>query len=589
MLGLPSLGAIEQKSVVQIPNGISLPRVEAHDPVDPETAEFLAAHSPVIGAIGRLSPEKGLADLLEAFVNLRTDVSHAGLLLVGEGRQRQELADRARQLGVEAEVHFAGFRSPAYSYMAHCTVIAMPSHTEGLPITLLEAMALGVPVVATAVGAIPSVLGDGEFGELATPKDPGALLAALKRVLGDRAAAIERAVRGRERVKSNYSAAGMASRYAEVYAAVAQPKRGSSPTPKVHFMMDFLANPNAGTEGQAIKLMTQLLKCGWEVDASFFVSSPFLEGGSLRVPYSVLGIRRMAAPLTWYRLLRHAARLRRQGVRVVHIFFNDASLIAPPVLKLFGLRVIISRRDMGFWYTDRLKRLLRISGRFVDRAVCNSEAVRSITADAEGIPEERLQVIHNGYEHSASALEPAPRRPNPVVGIVANLRPIKRIDDLLRAFSEVLRKQPDAELQVIGAGDPEPLRRLAAELGITQAVHFLGSRPDAVRLVQAFDVGVLCSESEGMSNAIIEYLQAGKPVVCTRTGGNPEIVADGVNGYLVEVGDVSTMADRICRLLADPTQARRMGEAGAERVRAQFSTKAMVSSYEALYRLMGAA
>jgi glycosyltransferase involved in cell wall biosynthesis len=103
-----------------------------------------------------------------------------------------------------------------------------------------------------------------------------------------------------------------------------------------------------------------------------------------------------------------------------------------------------------------------------------------------------------------------------------------------------------------------------------------------MKYIERFTVAVLCSESEGFSNSIIEYLQAGRPVVCTATGGNPEIVRDGHNGFLVPVGDAAALAERLVRLLSDDALARRLGAAGREIV-SSYTQARMVTEQMACY------
>ena len=175
--------------------------------------------------------------------------------------------------------------------------------------------------------------------------------------------------------------------------------------------------------------------------------------------------------------------------------------------------------------------------------------------------------------------------------MVANLRPIKRIDDLIKAFALVRRQHPAARLVVVGGNSlsnsgssmKEDLYALADSLGILDCIDLPGSSKDPSAYIRQFSVAVLCSESEGFSNSLIEYMQLGRPVVCTATGGNPELIEDGVNGLLVPVGDVTALADRIVRLLGDPAMADRLGDAAQETVRSSYSHVRMVTEQMACY------
>src|SRR5262249_15230660 len=119
---------------------------------------------------------------------------------------------------------------------------------------------------------------------------------------------------------------------------------------------------------------------------------------------------------------------------------------------------------------------------------------------------------------------------DPIVGMVANFNPWKRHVDLVHAFARARQRHPRAQLVLVGTGATEPTRAAAQALGIERAVHILNDVTDVIPVVKHFAVGVLCSESEGSSNAVIEYMGAGKPCVCTSVGGNPEIVDDHVSG-----------------------------------------------------------
>jgi glycosyltransferase involved in cell wall biosynthesis len=120
-------------------------------------------------------------------------------------------------------------------------------------------------------------------------------------------------------------------------------------------------------------------------------------------------------------------------------------------------------------------------------------------------------------------------------------------------------------------------------LGIARRTHFLGFVPDPIPVIQACAVCVLCSESEGLSNAVIEYMGCGKPIVCTNVGGSGELISDGVDGYQVNPGDITSLADRIIRLLSDPALAARLGEHARRHVTKNLSADAMANAYMALY------
>ncbi|SDW59880.1 glycosyltransferase family 4 protein [Marinobacter mobilis] len=355
---------------------------------------------------------------------------------------------------------------------------------------------------------------------------------------------------------------------------------------KLAIIMDQYNNPFAGTESQVMKLVEGLKARGWDIRFAVFRETAYTRSGQFPVPVDHLGVGSLSSPGSWIKVYRYARRLKAEGIRLAHVFFNDTSVICPPVMRMAGLRTIISRRDMGFWYNGLYLRALGYTGRFVTAAVCNSQAVAEITGRMEGLPQEKLHVIYNGYPDTEQDYLAGSTRDDSgplVIGLVANLRPIKRIDDLIRACGRLHQCGYNLELRIAGGGTQDRYRALAEQLGIGHQVTFLGSVSNPEDHIREFDVAVLCSETEGFSNAIIEYMRAGKPVVCTRTGGNPEIVTDGTNGYLVPVGDVDALAEAIRSLIDNPELRKAMGKAALDAMAGKYSMDNMVQQHVSLY------
>ena len=148
----------------------------------------------------------------------------------------------------------------------------------------------------------------------------------------------------------------------------------------------------------------------------------------------------------------------------------------------------------------------------------------------------------------------------------------------------MIAEAPDATLLIAGYGPlRERLEACAAELGVSSSVRFLGYRKDVQRILSALDVFVLPSLWEGMSNAILEAMAAGKPVVATAVDGNLDQVIDGETGLLVPPADAGVLANALIDLIGDRQKARDMGERGRERVERDFPIRAMTAAYLDLY------
>jgi glycosyltransferase involved in cell wall biosynthesis len=360
---------------------------------------------------------------------------------------------------------------------------------------------------------------------------------------------------------------------------------------KVLFVIDCYRNPYAGTEGQLLKLLSGLDPDKFIAEVAVFRGSDYLATHSFPAPVSVLEVTRLISPLSWIRLFRFFLAKRRAGFRLVHIFFNDASIICPPVLKLLGCRMIISRRDMGYWQNRRNLLPLRLNARYVDKVIVNSKAVRDITVAREGYLPERVEVIYNGYDPANAPLPEdaeklVPQGETLKLVLVANIRAVKRIQDAIHALARLRESHPDSSLCIIGDGDQTYLADLCNRLGILENVRFLGPRKDVPALLPAFDIGLLCSESEGFSNTLIEYLIAGLAVTCSDVGGNPEIIEHGVTGLLYPAGDIDALAENLMTLAKEPATRATLGQAGRSKVQKEYSLSRMTTRHQAIYEAL---
>ncbi len=302
--------------------------------------------------------------------------------------------------------------------------------------------------------------------------------------------------------------------------------------------------------------------------------------GSLRSPRDLPGLLRMVRDL---RALRPA---------IVHGYLLRGNFFGAVAAKLAGVPVVISSRrglhrptGLPEWFavslTNRICRV--ITG--------NSPAVIDFTRDVEKPRGVEFVMIPSGID--VSRFEPIPDRSLrdalglgecPVVGTAITFRPRKGFKMLFEALAELRQHVPDVKLLIAGANRfSDEAEALAARLDLSEAIILLGIRDDMPAVLASLDVFVLPSESEGMSNAILEAMATGLPVVATAVGGNPVVIEDGVSGYIVEYEDYKALADRLNRLLSDPTGASEMGSAARRRVVERYSAASMVEQMETLY------
>ena len=228
----PSGGAGRRTDV--IPSGVDTGRfAPGRDREAAKTGLGFVPETALIGTVGRLEPRKGTDTLLDAVAALGAARPDVALVVVGEGPLRGELAARAERLGIAARVRLLGDRADVDDVLAALDVFVLPSRTEGMSNALLEAMAMALPVVATAVGGTPEVIADGRSGLLVPSDDPAAMAAAIGRVLADPARGRGLGEVARSVVEERYGARSMVRRLEGIYAAVAGERSTPAAAPLV--------------------------------------------------------------------------------------------------------------------------------------------------------------------------------------------------------------------------------------------------------------------------------------------------------------------------------------------------------------------
>lgn len=351
-----------------------------------------------------------------------------------------------------------------------------------------------------------------------------------------------------------------------------------------------------GTEGQVVELLRglprsydikvavthdagQLLEQVWKLG---FIPDEFSFHGSVKKPNTFWQIARLAA---WYRKHR---------VELVHAHDFYTALLAIPAAKLAGVRSIIGRLDLAHFHTPWQRKALIACTRMADHVVANADAIKRMVAEEEGIPEERVTVIHNGIElgrfdrRMSEELEaPLPETGDaPLLVHVANMaHPVKRQEDLLHALARLRQSGQKLHAFLIGDGPRRPMMEaLARQLGLQGMAHFLQHRTDVPAILARSTLGVLCSSHEGLSNAVIEGMSARLPMVVTGVGGNPDLIVDRRSGFVVPPFQPEALAEAIGKVLSDPARARSMGQRGREFVEQHLSLERLCERHDEMYR-----
>jgi glycosyltransferase involved in cell wall biosynthesis len=290
---------------------------------------------------------------------------------------------------------------------------------------------------------------------------------------------------------------------------------------------------------------------------------------------------------SWRMRFRLGSHLRRKQIAIAHAFDFYTNLVLIPAARLARIPVVIgSQRQIGDLLSPMKAQAQLATFRFCDRIICNSKAAADRLTE-QGIGRRRVVVIGNGLPPSAFAAHaPAlPRQPGVLrVGMIARMNTWAKNHKLfLQAAAKVSARVPDVQFVLVGDG---PLRaeleQETQRLGIAAQTLFLGDRRDIPAILASLDVSVLPSDSESLSNAIIESMAAGVPAIASDVGGNPELLGHG-RGLLVKPGDEQALADAMASVLLDAGRRAAMGENGKKFAAENFTIEHMRRRHEELY------
>jgi glycosyltransferase involved in cell wall biosynthesis len=587
--------------------------------------------------VGRLEPQKNPLLLVQAFAALRDPRAH--LLLLGEGSLREQVAASVRSHGLEQSVHLLGKRLDIPQWLGASDVFVLSSDWEGNPLSVMEAMAAGLPVVSTSVGGVPELVEPGQHGFLVPPGDSQGLTAAMRRflenpelmrVMGDTACA--------HAVKA-FRVERMVHNYARLYeSALADPRRLSlcRPPKSAH-----QALPPRGSGAMRIVFVTAKLPHG--TDEAFFVPEvkqlERIGHQVLIVPRSPVGpvihaqeLLRTACCESLYsgRVLKAAvAILLRAPVRTAAAAWSlrgSRSLavdlknlaIVPKALWLANLAsqwradhihchwagttatmAMLASRVSGIPWSFTTHRWDIVENNLLAAKVRNASFARFISEDGLRIARElgvetgeNVRVLHMGISIPRSV---GPRaQGNQVVLCPARLVEVKGHRFLLEAWRILRDRGVDAVLKLAGQGELRPqLEAFAEALGLGDRVRFLGGVPHHQLMnlyeeswavvVPSLDLGN--GLHEGIPVALMEAMSRGVSVVATRTGGIPELLSPGT-GLLVPPRDSMALADAIQSVLEDAGLRESLGLSGRKRVMQAYDIVEVVSE---LSCAMGAA
>lgn len=290
----------------------------------------------------------------------------------------------------------------------------------------------------------------------------------------------------------------------------------------------------------------------------------------------------------WRNLLGLISLLASRKPDIVHTYLNTANVFGVCAARLAHVPVAISsRRDLGHFRSSKIGALEQLTGRLSDKVVCVSEAVRNKVRQKEGLALEKTVVIYNGADvNTFKAIPPDRKKRYFNITMVATMdRKKKGHFCFLKAAEKILRIRKDVRFTLIGDGCLRAqLERHVCSRKLKPYFNFRGKCNDLHQQLRNTDLFVVCSETEGCSNALLEAMAMGIAPVATAVEGNLELIEDGISGCLVRPRDSLLMAQKILALLNLPAMRKTLAVGARKRILAGFTLNKMIKNYSQLYQ-----
>ena len=281
-----------------------------------------------------------------------------------------------------------------------------------------------------------------------------------------------------------------------------------------------------------------------------------------------------------------------KNIQLIMSFYEGSDFLTFCLKKIFfkKLKIISNRRDLGYRLKKQHHIMYFFISSFFDRIVCASNSIKFVNIKRYKIPNSKIEVIYNGIdlEKFDRIFENSKREFKDTLNIstCTSFRKVKRIDLMLTALSILHKKYKNFLFHLVGGEDEikkEELINLAQNLKIKDKLFFWGWQTNIPAILKNFDIYINASDSEGLSNAILEAMAAYMPVVATNVGGNKELVFHNQNGFLFPVGNSEKMAEYLEILVKDSALRKKMGYQSRKIVEDKFTQKRMLSNYQKLF------
>lgn len=547
----------------------------------------------VIGTAGSLSPVKNQALLIRACAELSKFGIDINLRLAGEGLERSHLLELSESQGIGDRVHLLGQIADVSGFLQRLDIFVLPSDSEAHPNALLEAMSCGLPCISTHVGGVPEMLEWGRCGHLVQAGDLDGLIEAIRQLANDPVGRKTLGNAALKRVSANYSLDQMVNHYAKLYgwddadhgSDIAEPTLNtlSSRIPRV-----VMLGPMPPLIGGMATVVNNLNKSSLAERCKLTV----LNNGKT-TPEDRHLISGVASQLKLIAQLMTT--IRRQRAQILHLHTCSGFTFWRDCTHMLLARIL---RCQGIWH---------VHGGFFDKFVAKMGSCQKALIEIAFKMAPCIIVLSNEWLKRLSSILPAANwqivsngvmtpenvgrfsQTKQVFLFVGNLSRQKGVDDLIAATAAACRSGFRGTVHLAGGetslGQRMRVEALIRRFNVQKQVKLLGiiSCTRKIKALEQADCLILPSYAEALPMAILEGMSYGLPIISTRVGGIPEVITEGVEGLLVDPGNIQDLANAMLVLDQDLELRRKMGKAARKKFEEKYSIEHMVEKIYEIY------
>ena len=366
----------------------------------------------------------------------------------------------------------------------------------------------------------------------------------------------------------------------------------------IGFIIDTIKTPSAGTEKQLLMLLENLDRTIFTPHLICLKSSEWLKQSTLPYPVHILEMPslRFSEFRNGYRSFKQYCQ--KNNIELIQTYFRDGNIFGTIASHYAKIKYLISSRRNhggGHWHNWKWLFILKQLRRWTTLYISNSENVAEYTIRAEKVSPDKIITIMNSIKFDRfQKISPELRteirnelklnEDELLIGLVANWREVKNIPLFLQVADKLKKKYASTKFIVIGVPPSETeLNNTLNKYNIKNHISFIGPKPDIIPYLSAFDIGILCSKAEGLSNSIIEYMAAGIPSVVSRVGGNPEAIGQNAGGLVFESDSIEDFYEKLEIMITDSKLRAQLGLSAKKFANENFEYRNIVKKYEDVF------